>query len=301
MKSKENKITVAIPSYNNESTIQETIKSVLAQEYPLKEILVLDDDSRDMTPEFVKKNFPMVRVVVNPNNLGIGKNLQKCMELCKTKYIIYLCADDLMVNPKTLTDVVNIFDAERSIGVIGRYYYFFMDGHSGPIGVCREPNILLQSCCPSGIAFRRQDNIEGTNRIFIEMPYMVSQYLKKFHWTLLPYDTIAARFSPGNNTGNKEWYYTESPTANWIDLLGQNYQYFPIFIQLKNRAPKLLWKEIWLHIQNDKFVMLKGGFWLHAIAAILVPSWILRQFSKFYRHRIARRFAKVIERPKDEC
>ena len=114
----------------------------------------------------------------------------------KGKYICYLCQDDVFVNPNVIGDIVSIFDTKPDIGVIGRYYYFFMDGKKGAIGTCREKNILLQSCCPSGMAFRVKPNMKSTNRIFVEMPTLVADYLHQYRWTMLEYDTVAARFHP---------------------------------------------------------------------------------------------------------
>ena len=302
MKNK-NKITIAIPSFNNEKHIGEAIDSALMQEYPLKEIIVCDDASKDNTAllahEKLNNSYVKWRIIVNEFNLGIGKNLEKLMTECNTRYIIYLCADDIFTHPKVLNDIVHIFDSSPDIGVVGRYYYYFMNGHKGAIGTCRDENILTSSCCPSGMAFRRQDNITCENKAFIEMPSIVSQYLKKYRWTFIPYDTVAARFCPGVNTGTKKSYYTESPTQNWINLLNCNYQDFPVFVTLKNRAPKLLWKEIMLHINNDQGVLMQGNFWKYALVALLVPSVLLKHLTLFYRHRIARNTAFIIERKKD--
>lgn len=287
-----NKITVAIPSHNNQNVIGEAIQSALDQDYPLKEIVVCDDCSSDNTAGIA--NSYGVKVINNEKNLGIGKNLEKLMAECKTKYILYLCADDVLANQKVISDIVSIFDKNPSIGVIGRYYYHFMHGKKGAIGVCREKNILISSCCPSGMAFRRQDGIVGSNKIFIEMPTIVAQYLKKWRWTMIEYDTVASRYHPGGNTGTKSSYYTESPTQNWISLLGQNYQDFPVFIVLKNRAPKLLWKEICLHVRNDKKVLLNPSFYFYTLIAIFIPSTILKEITKWYRKN---KRAEIIERP----
>jgi len=139
-------------------------------------------------------------------------------------------------------------------------------------------------------------DIVGSNKIFVEMPSIVAQYLKQYQWTMLEYDTIAARFHPGGNTGTKKSYYTESPTQNWIDLLGENFRDFPMFIQLKNRAPKFLWREICLHVRNDKRVLLSLKFWGYTIVSLIIPGFILRKFTNFYRNTWGRRNAKIIER-----
>jgi len=286
-------ITIAIPCFNNANTIRASIESALDQNYPLKEIMVVDDGSTDDTVK-IASEYP-VRIVVNPENLGIGLNLANCMDQARGKYIVYLCGDDIFADKNVVSDVAKVFNNKSDIGVIGRYFYFFMDG-KGPIGVCRENNILISSCCPSGMAFRIIPNITGTNKIFIEMPSIVAQYLEQWRWTMFEYDTIGARYHPGGNTGTKTSYYTESPTQNWIDLLGDNYKDFPVFITLKNRAPKLLWREICLHIRMDVKVLLCGGFWLNALVAVLIPSTVLKAMTLFYRNRISRLNAKIIKR-----
>ncbi|RTK93064.1 glycosyltransferase family 2 protein [Candidatus Saccharibacteria bacterium] len=293
------KLTIAIPAYNCEKTIRESVESALSQAYPDKEVLVINDGSTDKTRE-VLNSIEDIRVIDNPENMGIGYTLTALIREAKGKYILFLCADDLFTSPLVATDVVHQFNmGDPMIGVIGRYYYFFMNGQEGAIGVCRDRNILTSSCCPSGMAFRKMkdDQLDYTNDIFIEMPYIVAQYLQDWKWTMLEYDTIAARFHPGGNTGTKTSYYTQSPTKNWYDLVGRDFRDFPMFIQLKNRAPKLLWEEICLVVKNDRNVLLSLAFWFYSLTALLLPGAVLRHLSCFYRHRIARIFASVIERP----
>jgi len=158
------KLTIAIPAHNNSKHIYEAIKSAQAQTYRKKEILVIDDASQDNTAQIAKDLG--VRVIVNEVNLGIGKNLEKCFNESQGAYLVFLCADDLFTNPEVCNDIVQAFHQDPKIGVVGRYYYFFMDGYKGGIGVCREKRILISSCCPSGMAFRKDPDLrlKGTNK-----------------------------------------------------------------------------------------------------------------------------------------
>ena len=114
---------------------------------------------------------------------------------------------------------------------------------------------------------------------------------------MIEYDTIAARFHPGGNTGTKKSYYKESPLQNWIDLTGDaEFKFHEGFIQLKNRAPHLLIPEIKLAIQMNSKILLEIRFWVFALTALLLPGYWLRPFTNFYRHRITRRHVKIIER-----
>lgn len=289
------KLTIAIPVYNSEKTIAETIDSALAQEYPLKEILIADDNSSDGTVDIVKSYGDKVRLIENIINIGIGQQLELLMEKAHGKYIVYLCGDDQFTNPRVCHDVVSIFDNNSDIGVIGRYYYQYMDKLRGAIMVCRDKNIITSACNPSGMSFRK-DSIRGTNDIFIEMPSIVAQYLPRWRWTMLEYDTIKARIHPGGNTGTKKSYYQGSQIANWVKLVGKEFRFNQGFIQIKNRASHLLWQEIKNAWTLTPGVRKEPSFYFYAAIAILVPATILRPLSNFYRHRITRRFCKIIER-----
>ena len=301
------KITIAIPSHNNEDVIEETIQSVLSQEYHNKEILIIDDASTDNTVnvimDLIKKseNREKFTLIINQENLGIGKNLEKLMIHARGEYIVYLCADDVFANNKVVGDIVDIFEKEKKIGIVGRYFYFFRHGYKGAIGVSRETDIFIQSCCPSGMAFRVDKSIVGYNDIFVEMPKIVKQYLNKgYGHTMIKYDTVGARFHPGGNTGTKKSYYTQSPTKNWIDLVGKEFKSYETFIMLRNRATEMLWNEIKIVFRNNNKCLRDLSFWFYASIAVIFPGWILRPLTNFYRHRIARRFSKVIERGYNE-
>ena len=72
------KLTIAIPCYNAEKTIAASIESALAQDFKLKEVLVIDDGSTDGTVGIVSRYD--VRLVVNPRNMGIGWNIENLMK-----------------------------------------------------------------------------------------------------------------------------------------------------------------------------------------------------------------------------
>jgi glycosyltransferase involved in cell wall biosynthesis len=287
------KLTIAIPTHNSAKTIKETIESALNQSYPLKEILIIDDDSKDDTVEICRK-YP-VRVMVNERNFGIGVNLSSLMSEAQGRYVVYLCSDDVFTHPMVCSDIVSIFDKCPDVGVIGRYYYQFMDGKPGAVMVERSRNILISSINPSGMAFRKQD-ILASNKMFIEMPTMVSRYLAKYRWTMMEYDTVAVRLHPGGNTATKEEYYIDSPIQTLTDFYGKDFKYHLGLIQLKNRAPKRLWKEIWLTVKINPKNLLDPLFYFCAITAVIVPGYILRPLSDFYRDKITRQFVSIKRR-----
>lgn len=295
-------ITIAIPVYNSEKTIRESLNSAIQQAGGRDiEILICDDASTDGTKKILREYadaFKRIRVEHNAVNMGIGLNLGKLMGLARGHYIIYLCGDDQFADSFVVQDYIRAFQSNKKLGVIGRYFYQYMNGYPGPIMVSRDENILTQSCCPSGMAFKVvKDELAFQNKIFVEMPLVVAQYLRLgYEWSMLKYDTVRARIHPGGNTGTKESYYEGSMYRNWHDLLGKPLGFYQGFVQIKNRAPRNLWGEICEVIKTDKMALLHPQFYFYALTALLLPGRMLKPLSNFYRHRITRQFVRIIER-----
>lgn len=291
------KISILIPAYNSAKTIREAIDSALSQNCKDTEIIVVDDFSKDDTTKIVEAEYPSVKLIKNAENLGIGVNLASCMIHATAPYVVFLCGDDVFADPNVCSDIIKIFDEKHKIGVIDRPYYQFVNGYKGAVTRVNEDNIFLSSCCPSGMAFRKM-RVWGSNKIFIEMPLIVAQYIieNKWEWTRMNYDTIAVRIHPGGNTGTLSSYYTESPTRVYTAFLGKPFDYYPMLIQLKCRAPKMVKDEIKAMIELNPSCQKDFMFWLCARTATSVPSFILRHLAAFYRHRISRRSAYIIKR-----
>ena len=67
------KISIYIPAYNAEKTIEQSINSIKEQSINVNEILVIDDNSNDNTKEIIKK-FSDIKIITNKNNMGLGYN-----------------------------------------------------------------------------------------------------------------------------------------------------------------------------------------------------------------------------------
>jgi glycosyltransferase involved in cell wall biosynthesis len=89
-------VSILIPAYNAEKWIADTIKSALAQTWSNREIIIVDDGSRDGTLS-IAKHFASSRVcVVSQENQGASAARNKAMTLCQGDYIQWLDADDLL-------------------------------------------------------------------------------------------------------------------------------------------------------------------------------------------------------------
>jgi len=88
-------VTVLIPAYNAEATIRRAINSVLAQDYPAFEIVVIDDGSSDATTEIVAGyNHTEIRLLRLPRNRGECGALNAGIAIANGDYIAFLDHDD---------------------------------------------------------------------------------------------------------------------------------------------------------------------------------------------------------------
>ncbi len=93
-------ISVLIPCYNAERTIQETISSVLAQTFTDFELLVINDGSTDGTMSVLEQITDDRLKVVSFENSGPQKSRNRGIEKARGKYITFIDADDLWTSDK---------------------------------------------------------------------------------------------------------------------------------------------------------------------------------------------------------
>jgi glycosyltransferase involved in cell wall biosynthesis len=85
-------VSIVTPSYNTGRFIEETLRSVAEQDYPLVEHIVLDSGSTDETPEILAR-FPSVRLI-RPAPNGLTEKVNHGFSIAQGDVVGWLCADD---------------------------------------------------------------------------------------------------------------------------------------------------------------------------------------------------------------
>jgi glycosyltransferase involved in cell wall biosynthesis len=93
-------VSILIPAYKAEDWIAETIQSAIAQTWPRKEIIVVDDGSKDRTAEVARQFASKQVLVVSRENQGAAATRNHALRLSQGDYIQYLDADDLLAPEK---------------------------------------------------------------------------------------------------------------------------------------------------------------------------------------------------------
>jgi glycosyltransferase involved in cell wall biosynthesis len=86
-------ITVVIPCWNAEKWIERTIQSVLGQDYPSLEVIVIDDGSTDRSLEIIKSFGDQIMWQTGPNS-GACNARNRGLDLARSEYVMFLDADD---------------------------------------------------------------------------------------------------------------------------------------------------------------------------------------------------------------
>lgn len=116
-------VTIAIPVYNSQKYLSETLESVVNQTVNIEEVLISDNRSGDQTiaivQDFISQN-PEINVQINQNikNLGAVGNFNKCIELCKTDFLVILGSDDRL-KPYAIEKQLNLFTKIPELGLVG--------------------------------------------------------------------------------------------------------------------------------------------------------------------------------------
>jgi glycosyltransferase involved in cell wall biosynthesis len=93
-------VSILIPAYNAEQWIADTLTSAVEQTWPRKEIIVVDDGSRDQTLSIARRFAAEAVSVVTQKNQGAAAARNTAFALSQGDYIQWLDADDLLSRDK---------------------------------------------------------------------------------------------------------------------------------------------------------------------------------------------------------
>ena len=107
------KISIITVCLNSETTIEKTIQSVLAQNYPDIEFIVIDGKSSDRTFEIANKYKSKISKLISEKDKGIYFALNKGIDLATGDIVGILHADDFYSDENILSKVVNEFSKKK--------------------------------------------------------------------------------------------------------------------------------------------------------------------------------------------
>ncbi len=98
------RVSIALCTFNGKSFLDEQLESIFRQNYPLYELVIVDDHSTDQTYELLqrwKERYPdLIKLYRNEKNIGYDRNFEKALSYCSGDWIAISDQDDVWMEDK---------------------------------------------------------------------------------------------------------------------------------------------------------------------------------------------------------
>lgn len=140
-----NKISVIIPCFNSEKTIENAIQSVINQTLPPDEIICIDDCSNDKTSSIInalQKSSPKIKIKLYENKTNLGPSISRNIGISEAngKWIAFIDADDEW-HPQKLEVQISAL-TKHSLDFIGGSFSY--NKYTAPIPSCHVKEISFR-------------------------------------------------------------------------------------------------------------------------------------------------------------
>lgn len=304
------KVIVLVLSYNGKHLLHEALTSYLANDYPNFETVVIDNASTDETGQFVKENFPAVKVVRIEKNLGYSGGLNVGLDFAFKKgnadYAL-ITNNDVKADERIISELVNVAKTDQKIGfVVGKVYYYDRPDIFQTVGIRYDSVCWHGGNIGAGEKDRGQYD-EVCERYFADDVYMlvsktlyeaVGGYEADFKFQCEEYDWQARAKKAGYKimyTPHAKIWHKAGATLGRTSALKLYYDTRnPMVVVMVHQKPKFFRKYFWFHLYNGTIVVsvkyLLRIKIVHAFAVVLGFSsgllWGLRNKKLTLRHFI---------------
>ena len=119
-------VSIYVPVYNGQNTIESCINSILSQTVKPNKILVINDNSTDETAEILKKYSDKIEIINNEKNLGVSYIRNFATNYLKSKFIASIDADVELTN-NWLEKLIDKATKENITLIGGKMYEKFLN------------------------------------------------------------------------------------------------------------------------------------------------------------------------------
>lgn len=108
------KLSIVIPSFNQGNYLEETFKSIIKQEYPSVEIIVMDGGSTDNSVEVIKKYEKHIAYWQSQKDKGQSDAINSGFRKATGDYVTWLNSDDVLL-PGALHTIANTIEKNPEV------------------------------------------------------------------------------------------------------------------------------------------------------------------------------------------
>ena len=103
------KVSIVTVAYNSEKTIEDTIQSVIKQDYPDMEYIIIDGGSKDGTMDIVNRYADQIDIIISEPDKGIYDAMNKGVAKATGHIVGILNSDDFYIHEKIITKITRTF------------------------------------------------------------------------------------------------------------------------------------------------------------------------------------------------
>ena len=180
LEKQQKKISVIIPVYNAEKYIRETLDSIIKQSYKNLEIILIDNGSKDRSPDIIQKyeaKYPEIHMI-EESGKGPGASRNRGLKLAKGDYIVFADADDYLPDKEIFCKYINLAEQTDADIVVSNYARLWKDKI---LPATKHQSFAL--CSPSSEEFRFQGFFSVGTLSYVWGKLYRREFLRKYQVT----------------------------------------------------------------------------------------------------------------------
>ncbi len=160
------KLSIVTVTYNAENLVEDTIKSIIEQDFSDMEYIVIDGKSTDRTLDIINHYASCIQTIVSEPDRGIFDAMNKALRLVKGEWVYFLNAGDLFASSNVLKSIP-WKDLDNKIAFYGDMIY--VRGSNEKFSQSRPVSFLHESMPASHQAFFVKS--EAAKKIGFDLQY----------------------------------------------------------------------------------------------------------------------------------
>lgn len=120
-------VSIIILNWNGARFLSDCLMSIYCQEYKYLEIIIVDNGSTDSSVQFLKDNYPDLKLILNRENLGFAEGMNIGIEASKGEYTLLL-NEDTYLDPGFISNGISEFNNNLRVGWVGGGVYSLING-----------------------------------------------------------------------------------------------------------------------------------------------------------------------------
>jgi GT2 family glycosyltransferase len=109
-------VTIGVINFNGMPVLPDTVRALQSLHYPVREIVVVDNNSLDGSPEWLEKCHPEIRCIRLDSNIGLPGARNVILEQTTTDFV-FIVDNDIRVEPASLTHLMHVMQNVPLAGV----------------------------------------------------------------------------------------------------------------------------------------------------------------------------------------